>query len=113
MKTIIAGGRNYYLTDKEYSKLDDLRDQISQVVSGAATGVDSCGEMWGRKNNIPIKMFQSDWKTHGKQAGYLRNKQMIEYSDACILFNGGVGTQMIFELASKYGLKIYDYRTES
>jgi len=113
MKTIIAGGRDYHLSDTDVLKLDELADNISQVVSGAARGVDSCGELWARKNNIPVKMFPADWKTYGKKAGYLRNKQMAEYADACILFTGGKGTQMMFDLAKEYNLKIWDFRVKS
>jgi hypothetical protein len=113
MKTIIAGGRDYLLQDDDVSKLDSIKDQITQVVSGAAKGVDACGELWARQNNIPIKMFPADWKSYGKKAGYLRNKQMAEYADACVLFCGGKGTQMMFDLATEYGLKIYDFRLKS
>jgi len=110
MKTIIAGGRDYLLTDEDIQKLDKIKSEITEVVSGAAKGVDACGELWGRQNNLPIKMFPADWKSYGKRAGYLRNKQMAKYADACVLFQGGKGTEMMFDLATQYGLKIYDFR---
>jgi len=113
MKTIIAGGREYILTDEDFLKLDNLRSEISQVVSGAARGVDACGELWGRRNDVPIKIFPANWNKYGKRAGYLRNKQMAEYADACVLFNGGIGTQMMFDLATEYGLKVHDFRFKS
>jgi len=110
MKTIIAGGRDYYLTDNDIQKLDSLKDEITLVISGAETGVDACGEMWARKNNIPVKLFPADWKTYGKQAGYLRNKQMAEYADVLIIFQGGRGTELMLKLAQEHKLKIWDFR---
>lgn len=44
MKLIIAGGRNYNLTDEDYIKLDTLLDTTTEVISGCAKGADSCGE---------------------------------------------------------------------
>lgn len=110
MKTIIAGGRDYFLEDNDLQKLDSLKDKISLVISGAATGADACGEMWARENNIPVKLFPADWKTYGKQAGYLRNKQMAQAADTLIVFKGGRGTQLMFDLAKDYKLKIWDFR---
>lgn len=37
-------------------------------------------------NDLPVKQFPADWKTHGKAAGPIRNKQMAEYADAAIIF---------------------------
>jgi hypothetical protein len=113
MRTIIAGGRDYFLNDNDVSKLDSLKDKISLVISGGARGVDSCGEKWAKDNNIPIEIYPADWNTHGKSAGYIRNKQMAEVADCCILFKGGRGTEMMFKLAKEYKLELYDFRVES
>jgi hypothetical protein len=110
MKTIIAGGRDYYLDDEDTDKLDNLKVKITQVISGGARGADSCGEIWAKNNNIPLKIYPADWNTHGKSAGYIRNKQMAEVADACILFPGGRGTEMMFKLAKDYKLEIHDFR---
>lgn len=110
MKTIIAGGRDYFFTDEDETKLDNLRSQISEVVSGGAKGADSCGERWARENDIPIKMFPADWKKYDKAAGPIRNEQMARYADAVILFPGGSGTKNMYETAKRYGLKIWDFR---
>jgi hypothetical protein len=110
MKTIIAGGRDYYLDDDDTAKLDSLKDKITEVISGGAKGADSCGEIWAKNNSIPLKIYPADWNTHGKSAGYIRNKQMAEVADACILFPGGRGTEMMFKLAQDYKLEIYDFR---
>ena len=52
---------------------------------GCARGVDSLGEDWAIKNNIPVKQFPADWEYFGKSAGIVRNKQMAEYAEAAIV----------------------------
>lgn len=115
MRLIIAGGRAYQLTETDIALLDELRlsrfvAPIEEVVSGMAHGADKCGEDWARSHNIPVKHFPADWKTHGKAAGPIRNKQMAEYADAVALFPGGRGTQNMYEEAKRAGLEIYDFR---
>lgn len=109
MKTIIAGGRGYLFTQKDIEWLDQIhaKHKITEVVSGGAFGADSCGEAWATVNAIPVKVFQADWETHGKAAGPIRNQQMAEYADACILFPGGKGTESMRQLALKHELAIY------
>ena len=108
MKVIIAGGRNYRLTREDIDRLDAL--SISEVVSGGAKGVDADGEYYADDRGLPIKRFLADWKTHGKAAGPIRNKQMAEYADAAILFPGGKGTESMYKIAIKAGIEIYDRR---
>lgn len=110
MKIIIAGGRDYHLNENDFSKLDQLKDTISEVVSGCARGVDTAGEMWAKKNNIPVKKFPADWEKFGKSAGYRRNQQMAEYADAVVLFPGGKGTGHMYDIAKRMELVIYDFR---
>jgi predicted Rossmann-fold nucleotide-binding protein len=112
MKTIIAGGRNYIFSPSDICILNRLliQQHITEVVSGAAKGADTCGENWAIKHGIPVKQFPANWDKYGKSAGYRRNKQMAEYAEAAILFPGGAGTDSMFELAEKYKLRIFDYR---
>ena len=67
MKVIIAGSRD--ITDK-YTVIDAVKGAefvINEVVSGAARGVDTLGEQWAEKNNIPVKQYPyRDWETDRK-----------------------------------------------
>ncbi len=109
MKLIIAGGRNYRLTQSDLDKLNAL--PISEVVSGGATGADASGESFAYFEGLPVKKFPADWQTHGKAAGPIRNRQMAEYADAVALFPGGRGTASMFNEATKAGITIYDFRS--
>jgi predicted Rossmann-fold nucleotide-binding protein len=109
LSTIIAGGRDYRLTEADLARLDDL--PIREVVSGGSTGVDSAGEEWARSRGIPVKRFPADWKRHGYGAGPRRNREMAEYAEAVVLFPGGRGTASMRREAEKAGIQIYDFST--
>ena len=84
MKVIIAGGRNitdYNIVKTAYHKSGF---QATEIVSGAARGVDYLGELFAKDNCIAIRSFPADWNKYGKRAGPLRNLQMAEYADALI-----------------------------
>ena len=82
-------------------------------MSGGCRGVDTLAERFCKLHNYPIKVFNADWATHGKKAGYLRNKQMAEYAaedgGMLIAFWDGEskGTKMMVDLAMKNGLTVH------
>lgn len=108
MKLIIAGGRDYQLTLRDIERLDEL--SFSEVVSGGCAGVDREGERYAEHCGVLVVIFPADWKTHGKAAGPIRNRQMAEYADAVALFPGGIGTQSMYSEAMKAGIDIFDFR---
>lgn len=112
MKLIIAGGRDYQLKPSDYARLNALHDEcyVYEVVYGGAPGADECGARWATDEGIGLRCFPADWKTHGKAAGPIRNRQMAEYADAVALFPGGRGTQSMYEEAKRVGIEIYDFR---
>lgn len=82
--------------------------QITEVVSGRATGVDRLGEYWAAIAGKPVKHFPADWSL-GRAAGHIRNGQMASYADALIAVWDGQspGTRNMIETARKRGLKVY------
>lgn len=108
MKTIIAGGRDYRLSDDDYAFLESEVANITEVVCGGAHGADEYGRQWARINGIPVKMFPADWKSHGRAAGPIRNRQMAEYADRLIAFWDGKsrGTKSMIDEATKRGLQV-------
>jgi hypothetical protein len=106
VKVIIAGGRHF----------DDMRVlvaaivasgfEMTEVVSGAASGADRLGERWARMNGVPVKRFYANWDA-GKWAGPNRNAQMAVYADALIALPGGRGTSDMIRAAKRRGLKTW------
>ena len=92
MKLIIAGSRTIRL-EAAYIDLTleslGIRDEIEEVVSGGAQGVDWAGEEFSIDYlDEEAKVFQADW-IRGHCAGPERNKVMAEYADALLLIWDG------------------------
>lgn len=97
MKVIIAGSRDitdFFFLDRFIKDSLNVED-ITEIVSGKAKGVDRLGEIWAYKNGIPVKEFPANWMKYGKKAGIMRNHLMAEYADALVAIWDGksVGTQ--------------------
>jgi hypothetical protein len=110
LRLIIAGGRDYRLSPADIARLDELLPEVSEVVSGAASGVDSDGEEWAARHGIKVYSFPAEWKRHGRAAGPIRNRLMAEYADAVALFPGGRGTANMHAEAVRAGLRVFDWR---
>lgn len=116
MKTnriIIAGSRcvpeqSHELKEQVFRILSLLPFKDMEIVSGTCKGADKFGEWFANLFNIPIKKFPADWNTHGKKAGFLRNKEMSEYGTHLIAIWDGEsnGTRSMIELAKNKGLKV-------
>jgi hypothetical protein len=109
MRVIIAGGRDYHEYDTLIDAVNESGFLIETVVSGGATGVDALGERFAKESGLLLEVFPADWKTHGKAAGPIRNRQMAKNAEALIaLWDGNSrGTKNMIETATKLGLKVY------
>jgi hypothetical protein len=109
MRTIIAGMRDYQNYTVVCAAMEACGWTPTQVVSGCAAGVDSLGERWAKEHGISVQQFPADWKTHGRAAGPIRNRQMAEYGDALVaLWDGqSKGTGNMIKQARERGLRVY------
>ena len=89
MKTIIAGSRDFNDYETLLAVLLKVGWHISEVVSGGAHGVDQLGERFAKANGITYTVFKADWDQFGRRAGMLRNKEMANYADACVVIWNG------------------------
>jgi hypothetical protein len=110
MKVIIAGGRD--LTDmsvceEAMQRAIDSGITPTEIVSGGARGADALGEQWAHSHGITVRVFPADWKTHGRFAGPLRNREMALYADALVALPGGKGTMNMIYQAIEHGLTVF------
>lgn len=81
-----------------------LGSMITEAVTGGCRGADSAAyDMM--EGLVPIKVFPADWKTHGKAAGPMRNREMARYADVLIAIWDGKsrGTKNMIETFAKTG----------
>lgn len=109
MKVAVVGSR----TITDYSVVREILSNytITQIVSGGAKGIDSLAEQFSATVMLPNapKVFLPDWLAHGKGAGFIRNKEIVNYADTVIAIWDGVskGTKHSIDYARKQG-KIVD-----
>lgn len=112
MKVIVAGSRSFNDFKLMVNKLDSIlinQGENVEIVSGNANGADKLGEKYATEiRHCKMKQFPADWDKYGKSAGYIRNKEMADYADACIVFWDGKskGTKHMIDIANESGLKL-------
>lgn len=124
MKLIIAGSREitaYKHVDAGVQlALSDWSlspEDLSEVVSGCARGVDTVGELWAKNHEVPIRRFPANWNMYGPTAGFRRNVQMAEYVGMAKLItkdnrDGGGGLVVIWDGKSKGSIHMLETGVE-
>lgn len=115
MKIIVCGGRNYDNQKKVFEVLDNLLPYPSFVIQGGARGADALALHWCRRRAIPCLEVNPDW-SRGKQAGFIRNHQMLGYRPKKVIaFPGGNGTAHMVKIAKEAKIEVLevedDYKT--
>lgn len=112
MRVLIAGGRDFCNYDMLCQMVDAAlvgRTDVT-IVSGRARGADQLGERYARERGYAVDYFPAQWDKHGKAAGMIRNKQMIDSlssDDLVLCFWDGLsrGTKNTIDTARKRGIK--------
>lgn len=96
---------------REYGDMKAVRAFVrsipkgSTVVSGGARGVDTVAAEEAVLRGLTVSTHSALWGKHGKSAGFLRNKQIVEEADEVVAFWDGKsrGTKHTIDLARKAG----------
>ena len=101
MKLAVIGSRD--ICEVEIEKY--LPDDISEIVSGGARGVDTVAKRYAQNKGIKITEFLPNYKRYGRAAPLKRNEEIAAYSDALIAFWDGSskGTEYTVKLFGKLG----------
>lgn len=90
---IVTGSRDWADEQAIYNALDNACPSL--VVEGGARGADAIARQWAKTTGTPNKTFHANWRHHGRRAGPLRNRLMLQsYPTAIVLAFplGGPGT---------------------
>ena len=99
MKIAIIGSRNLTVNNLE----DYITEQCDEIVSGGASGIDSCASGFAKRKNIKLVEFLPEYEKYGRAAPIVRNKQIVEYADEVIAFWDGEsrGTLSVIKYCEK------------
>jgi hypothetical protein len=87
MRTAIIGSRTFNDLSLALVELDKF--DITHVVSGGAKGADTIAEQWAYQKEIETTVHYPNWSKHGKAAGFIRNKAIIDDCEQVIAFWDG------------------------
>lgn len=83
MKLAIIGSRKLKIDDiSKY--LPYSAEEISEIVSGGAFGVDRSAGEYAKRNKIKLTEFLPDYKRYGRAAPIKRNELIASYADEAV-----------------------------
>lgn len=110
MRVLVCGGRDYRDYEKVYSVLNSLRSEHGSIhiIEGGAQGADCFAAEWADMMGESHDQHNADWKTHGRSAGPIRNRQMLVEGkpDLIVAFSGGRGTANMIRQAESAGVRV-------
>jgi hypothetical protein len=97
---------------REMERIALERGRPKVIIHGAASGADTLAKKWARGNRCPDEAYYADWKAHGRAAGPIRNRLMIEEGkpDLVIAFPGGRGTENMKKQARAAGIEVIEVK---
>ena len=111
MRVLVCGGRDFNDPLTLGSWLGGIHKNngpITLLIDGGAPGADFMAHEFAKWMKIPTRTFKADWDRHGRAAGPIRNKQMLDEGkpDLVVAFAGGKGTANMVEQAKAAGVKV-------
>ena len=99
MRVAVVGSRGLVIDDLgEY-----LPEDVTEIVSGGASGVDRCARRYARAHGITLTEFLPEYKRFGRAAPIKRNILIIENADIVLAFWDGTshGTKFMIDSCKK------------
>lgn len=106
--------------DEQWTRRLDKTLPFVVVHGGCPTGADAMAEYWARTQaahgrNVQVEVHRADWDQHGRAAGPIRNKAMVDSgADRCVAFirNHSRGASNCVGLALAAGMAVDLYRDD-
>jgi len=123
LTVVVCGGRNYRDKAFVFYTLALLKMEcrhLTLIEGGCKTGADLFARQWAAlqvqkpqvKNTwfeyVSVPVTEKAWDIHGKAAGPLRSRRMLEehQPDFVIAFEGGRGTKACVDIARELGIEV-------
>lgn len=110
MKVLITGSRNW--SDRKAIETAMTKFKPEIIIEGGANGADRMAKEYANNNNKKVIEAKANWEKYGKQAGPIRNAEMISMKpDLVIAFskdlNEDRGTRDTINKAIAKGIKVW------
>lgn len=104
MKVAVIGSRDISIENLEKY----LPDNVTEIVSGGAKGVDQSAKEYANKNDIALKEFLPEYEKYGRRAPLVRNDLIVDYADVVLAFWNGksTGTKYVIEKCKAKNKKV-------
>ena len=104
MKVAVIGSRSLRVDD--LGKF--LPEDVTEIVSGGAKGVDTSAREYAQVHGIPLTEFLPDYRRYGRGAPLRRNITIIEYADLVLAFWDGKsrGTKYVIDQCRERGVPV-------
>jgi hypothetical protein len=107
IRVLVTGGRDYADSETVWAVLGELLP-IAALAHGQARGADSLADYWASQHGVPVYGYPADWSRHGRAAGAIRNRQMLDdfRPDLVVAFPGGKGTRDMVARARRADVRV-------
>lgn len=104
MRVAVIGSRN--LTVKDLGVY--LPEDVTEIVSGGAKGIDSCAREYALAHGIKLTEFLPEYSRYGRSAPIKRNITIIENADLVLAFWDGSsrGTKFVIDECKKRNIPV-------
>lgn len=89
MKLAIIGSRSIKRISLEEYIEKHISEDITEIVSGGAVGIDSLAREFAEQKGIKLTEFFPDYSRYGRCAPIKRNESIAKYADRVIAFWDG------------------------
>lgn len=110
MRILVCGSRNYENAPFVHSVLRSYHDHKPTIIHGDARGADEMADHAALMLGYDSEKYAADWRKHGRAAGPIRNRQMLDTNpDVVIAFGTGRGTSDCVGEAERRGIAVMRY----
>lgn len=103
MRVAIVGSRNLLVDIEKY-----IPENITELVSGGAKGIDTLAEQWADRNKFPKLIIKPDYNRYGRSAPIQRNRTIVEAAEFVLAIWDGKsrGTKFTIDYAKECGIPV-------
>ena len=104
VKVAIVGSRGLWVENLgQY-----LPEDVTEIISGGAKGVDSCARAYAVANGIKLTEYLPEYEKYGRGAPLVRNITIIEHADLVLAFWDGTshGTMHVIRNCKARGVPV-------